>query len=723
MFSMRLSLTLALSASLLAPMHAAEPQTPLPGRKKVALVLGGGAALGLSHVGVLQWLEEQHIPVDYVAGTSMGGLVGALYATGYDSGEVIRFVRDIDWTEALRLSPAFQQLSYRRKEDLRSYPSQIEVGLAKGVHLPSGLSAGQGVGMVLSRFTAYYDDLPNFGALPIPFRCVATDLISGNEVVFSKGRLFDALRSTMAIPGVFTPWKLDGQVLVDGGTLDNLPVEVARAMGADVVIAVVLETPPIESKAVASLLGVAGRTISVMIANNEKRSLAHADIIIAPRLQGFTSTSYEKSEELRQTGYAAAEAQSQRLKPLALPGAEWREHLEQRRARRRDRAITPAEVRVAGALPGLRVDIPAGAPVDRSQLEHELTAIAGLGRYDSADYRYLQDQGRPVLQIDARQNPYFSRVFNALLELDGASGQGLRFGLGGRVTFLDFGGPASEWRTSFNVGAGDDVFNSEYYWRPGGARFFLAPTGGYSDVRLPIVEDRKTLAEYAVSGWSGGADAGWAISSRAELRAGYRASSVNGRITSGTLPVPSSSGVYHSLETAFQYEGQDSPLVPRQGVRVSLTYNWVASAPRNQHDFGVFEGSVSYARLLRGGFSALLSASGGATAERADLFSLFTLGGTARLSALSFNQLFGHQYFLTQAGIIRSLGHQSLFGRLYTATFYESGATYLTGVRSPVYYNGTAGLLGETLVGVLFVGGSVGDKGERKVFFKMGRVF
>ncbi|MGC4049489.1 MAG: patatin-like phospholipase family protein [Paludibaculum sp.] len=191
----------------------------------------GGSAFGLSHIGVLKWLEENRIPIDYVAGTSMGSLVGALYATAHSPSEIEKYVDDIDWAGVLSPSIAFRQLSYRRKEDQREYPSAIEFGLKGGLRLPSGLSGGQGVGLVISRFSAPYGDLAKFDDLPTPFRCVATDLKKGREVVFEKGPLFDALRASMSLPALFAPVRMGDLTLVDGGLLNNIPVDVVKKMG------------------------------------------------------------------------------------------------------------------------------------------------------------------------------------------------------------------------------------------------------------------------------------------------------------------------------------------------------------------------------------------------------------------------------------------------------------------------------------------------------------
>jgi len=207
--------------SVLISCGVAWSQPPNP-RPKIGVALQGGGAKGLAHIGVLQWLEDHHIPIDYVAGTSMGGLVGGLYATGHSPAEIQRIVNTVDWNSVLSGAIPYRDLAFRRKEDLRAFPNGMELGLKQGLQPPGGLNSGQSVRFIIDRNVLPYSDGRSFDQLPIPFRCVATDLVSGKPVVFQNGSLSDALRATMSIPGVFSPVKQDGKILADGGLLDNL---------------------------------------------------------------------------------------------------------------------------------------------------------------------------------------------------------------------------------------------------------------------------------------------------------------------------------------------------------------------------------------------------------------------------------------------------------------------------------------------------------------------
>jgi NTE family protein len=232
---------------LLSSPSSSAQAVPSPGtHPKIGLVLEGGGALGLAHVGVIKYLEEHRIPISYIAGTSMGGLVGGVYATGRTAPELRKVVESINWDQVISGQTSFDDLSYRRKQDARDYPSRLEFGLHNGLQFPSGFNAGQQVDLILDQIALPYSQLTSFDDLPIPFACVATDLVTNNEHVFRSGPLDLELRSTMSLPGTFSPVRADGHIYVDGGLLNNIPVSVAKAMGADIIVGIHLAMAPLK---------------------------------------------------------------------------------------------------------------------------------------------------------------------------------------------------------------------------------------------------------------------------------------------------------------------------------------------------------------------------------------------------------------------------------------------------------------------------------------------
>ena len=354
------------------------------GRPKLGLVLEGGGALGLAHIGVLQWMEEHRIPVSYVAGTSMGGLVGGIYATGRSPAEVKEITNGIDWDEVLRGQTPFQDLSFRRKQDAHEVPNTLEFGLRKGLQFPGGFNSGQQVSLILDRVSLPYSELKSFNDLPIPFACVATDLVSGKPHVFRSGPLSLALRSTMSLPGIFTPVRDGNHIFADGGLLNNIPIDVAKEMGADIVIGIHLETQPISPTAPLSSFAVLGQSISVMIAANELRSMEQADLLVTVPLQKYTALDYGAAEAIIKAGYDAAAAKEKVLSAFSVSEAEWQQYLADRNARKKTTPV-PQFVQVAGTGSELadsiekRLSVDVGKPVDTVKLDAQMMRLQGAG--------------------------------------------------------------------------------------------------------------------------------------------------------------------------------------------------------------------------------------------------------------------------------------------------------------------------------------------------------
>ena len=267
------------------PCGTAEPLVP-EGRPRIGLALGGGSARGLAHVGVLEWLEEHRIPVDLIAGTSIGGLIGGGYATGRSAADVRTLIEGIDWDAMFRGEVDYDLKTFRRKEDRRDFPVRLDLGLRDGLRLAPGLDPGHEVELFLSRLAVPYTAPMCFDDLPIPFRAVATDLEAASVEALDEGSLGTALRATMAIPGIFQPIERDDLLLTDGGLLNNVPADVTRTMGADVVIAVDVSAPLESREELSSLVAVANQAIGVMMVQRTRAVLeTHADHVITPALE------------------------------------------------------------------------------------------------------------------------------------------------------------------------------------------------------------------------------------------------------------------------------------------------------------------------------------------------------------------------------------------------------------------------------------------------------
>ena len=305
---------------LLGPRAGLMAQEAAQARPKIALVLSGGSAFGIAHVGVIKAIEEVGIPIDLVAGTSMGSIISALYASGYSPDEMESIVADIDWNTTFtdpRASAADRYDHLKR----RKFPIQAGIS-GGGLRIGSGIFEGQNVLALFTEITAHMLAAPDFDAFPVPYRAVAADLLTGEKLVFDRGSIAEAMRSSMSIPGVFRPYEYDGRRIIDGGVVDNLPVDVAKALDADIVIAVVSRgAQPKDANSIQSAVEVAGQTFNLFIQQNMKPNEEAADILIGPDLSRFNTASYSEAPALVKQGYAggklafpALEALAERLK-------------------------------------------------------------------------------------------------------------------------------------------------------------------------------------------------------------------------------------------------------------------------------------------------------------------------------------------------------------------------------------------------------------------------
>lgn len=699
-------------------------------RPRIGLALSGGGALGLSHVGVIKWLEKNRIPIDAVAGTSMGALVGGLYASGYTADEIETFIGGVDWQSILAQTPDFKQLAFRRKEDQREYPTAFEFGLKKGIGLPSGLSAGHGVGLTIARFAAPYHEMSSFDALPTPFRCVATDLVKGREVVFEKGSLGEALRASMSLPAIFAPVKKDGMLLVDGGVLNNIPVDLLKKMGVDVVIAVVLDKPPDVSK-LNSLLSIAGRSISVMIAANERASIGAADLVVMPVLEGLDASDYLKWKEFIERGAAASEKKKAMLDRFAVSQTDYDAFQKQRQGRRRPSAVKPQVIEVDSDIaPRRRSALIASVtgnpeqPANIQHIEDELNKLNGMGRYDAATYGFIkrgESEGIRVMAHEKEHGPPFLRLG---LLLDASRQEGFRFGIGGRLYFLDFGGPASEWRTDLSIGVLNRA-STEYYYRLKGGKWFVAPRFAYTEDSRPLYQNDEVVSDFITREMDGAVDIGYAFGRFRELRAGYTVGNHRIGVTKGVEAFEEIEGRYSDVHVRWAHEGQDSALVPRRGQRLALSGAWVLDHPGVKRQYLSASAVYSYARPFNDRYSLQLNFAGGAGPNEEALNAQFTLGGVYRLDALARSQLNGSRYYYGGARVLRALGGDSLslLGRFYLTAGYEAGNAWAKPEPGKPRHSGSVGLLGETIIGVVYLGGGIGDQGDRRFFLRIGRVF
>jgi NTE family protein len=702
-------------------------------RAKIGLVLEGGGALGLAHIGVLQWLYEHHVPVDLVAGTSMGGLVGGIYATGRSPDQIQELIQNVDWDQALSGELPFRDLSYRRKEDAIEFPTRLEFGLRKGIQLPAGFNAGQQVSFILDHVALPYSEIKSFNDLPTPFACVATDLTTSKQQVFHDGSLSLALRATMSLPGIFTPVRSGNNLYADGGLLNNLPVDVAQSMGAQLTVAVYLQASTFNPKQPLNTFSVLGQSLSVMIAANELKSIQMADVLVTVPLEKYSALDYDKAAEIIRAGYEAAESKQTILSKLAVDDASWKQYLAGREGRTLAVPV-PQFLEVTGTSPALenrierRLAPDVGRPVAKDNLEQQFTRIAGSGRFATLNYSMTEKDNKPGLLVSVEEKPYSPPIVRPLIIIDGTNYNEVLFSAGARITFLDYGSFGSELRNDVVVGSLYEL-DSEYYhpFSPT-THFFIAPQVALDTNKFYFYYDNHIDSQYRKRQLGGALDVGYTFSNVGEVRLGYQAAYQRySPVIGDTVLYPVQSGRIGVTRLHYNLDLTDDNVLPMRGMAATFRGEWWDANTGTKKSFPLSELRTRFLFPLTAKSSAYLTASGGTTfGYESTGIPPFSLGGGQQLSAFGENELITNQYYLFQAGYIHRLAKLPPFlgDSISLITTYEAGKTFFLPNEPSVPMDGVVGIVIKTAIGPFEIAGTAGNgTGHRKVFFQLDRFF
>ena len=734
-------LLVAASAGLQAEQS---PVSDPPARPRIGVALGGGSARGLAHIGLLAWFEEHRIPIDVLAGTSMGGLVGGAYATGLSPQEIRELLDGTDWKLIFQGEAPFSDKNFRRKQDDRAYPSKLHFGLRGGLKLPSGLNEGQQVDLLLDAITMQYGELPSFDELPTPFRCVGADLVSAEPVTFKNGSLSRALRATMSLPGVFIPVRVEDQVFVDGGIFDNVPADVVRAMGADVVIAVSVGGSDVAGKEGPapsySMFAVLGNMIDAMMSGNTRRGLTHADLVIRPAVDDVSSMDFQKTTEIAALGYQAAEAHSAELLKYAVDEAAYAEFRAARDGRRRRSEIIPRAIEVGGvpevsqALIRARMASHLNVPIDVVRLARDITRLGGSDRFETIGYRIVSGPAGPILTLRVQPKPYGPPFLAVGIELTNTSGTNLQLGLGSRVTAYDVLGYGSEMRADVQVGSGFEL-RGELYRPIARSPWFAAVSAGVRQIETQAFAGRESIADYRLTRSGAGLDIGYNTGYRSELRLGYEVANVQASVRVGAPVLPELEGRERLFRVQGVFDDQDSPAVPSRGAYVRARVRHLLDTadlrsqlpqplPESQDStFTTGDLAVTYFKPV-GSRLRLLAAVVGGTAFGSQPLppNDFPLGGPFRFGAYNVGEIRSSDFLIGSGGVLREFARlpEILGGGVFGGVWVETGSAFDgQGLRS----NLTTGFVMETLLGPMFAGGSVGFDGRTRIYVGMGPLF
>ncbi|MEX2474664.1 patatin-like phospholipase family protein [Marinobacter sp.] len=510
---------------------ASAENRPFGDRPTVGLVLSGGGAKGMAHVGVLRVLEEMRIPVDLVVGTSAGSAVGALYATGMPVDEIEQRFIDLDWISSFQDDPGRAYKPVRRKQEDWRFPVVPGLGVGlDGLHLGGGIIAGQNLGFILNELTRNAALVENFDNLAVPFRAVATDLETGDQVVIGDGNLSEAIRASMSIPGVYAPVKRDGRLLVDGGVANNLPVTVARDMGAEVVIAVDITDPLLKAEDLQEAFSVVGQLTTMMTRMNTEAQLERlqeGDVLIRPDMEGRTSADFYDAPILFELGATSARSHARELRPLSVDKPRWQSF----RARTDTSAYVPGNIasirveqdsRLAGEFLRSRIRQQPGEVLDVEVLEEDLKRIYGLGYYETVSYSLSPSGDDTALTIQVQEKSWGPNYLAFGLNYEDNFNNDTRFNVGAALRMTELNALGGEWQTGLQLGTEPYVRTEWFQPLDYGYDRFLTAGVEYSRDGFSVFDgEGERVAEVDVTSRQMDLALGMELGGNGDVRLGY----------------------------------------------------------------------------------------------------------------------------------------------------------------------------------------------------------
>lgn len=683
-------------------------------------------------MGVLKGLEQLRVPVDAIAGTSMGAVVGGLYAAGLDSAALEELLGNIDWRNAFDDDVSRRYRSFRRRQDDQELLVKATVGVREGsLRIPRGLIQGQNLDAILRDAAKGAEGVDRFDSLPIPFRALATDLVSGDGYVFRDGSLVTAMRASMSVPGVFEPVALEDKLLVDGGLVSNLPVEALKELSYDAVIAVDVSDQLLPAEQLESAVDVTNQMLTILLRRQTQESLAALaasgsgmQVTITPDLAGFSSSDFANVLGAVEAGERAVLAMADTLARFSVDAASYDRY----RA-----SLSPAPPTQGRPL---RLVYPDGAvevlePDAQFDPQERVNSLYGTGRYSQVSYRW-QDDGE-TLVIEATEKPWGPNYLRFGLSLEDDFSGNSDFSLAFRYTQTGFEQLGTEWRTDLRLG-GAPSLATEFY-RPlsvGAAPFFFAARAGVGQRDLTRVDGTRSLQRFRISEYGGSLAFGQELGRAAEWRMGVRVGAGKGELKLGA-PDPAVGDEFDidrgEIFLGFELDTLDQIAFPRTGDLVSLQWSQAQSGLGADDGAERLQFTWTHARSF--GPATLLTNLDYRTALEpgVGLADLFTLGGFLNISGTERDRLAGRHRGLAQLIGYRRVGETG--GGLFDLPWYVGASIEAGNVwqnRSDVDADDliTGGSLFtglDTFFGPIYLALGLAEGGETTLYLFLGQPF
>ncbi len=742
----------AMAGELPAPVvdAAASSASPRPtAHPRIGLVLSGGGARGLAHVGVLKMLERERIPIDVIAGTSMGAIVGGLYASGMSAAQIEAQLMMIKWDEVFSNRVERPLLSQRRKEEDFQFSPVLEFGMREGeLRAPLGALSGRGLETLLRRYTMPVRDVRDFARLAIPFRAVATNMETGAPVILTQGDLALALRSSMSVPGVFAPTELDGLILGDGALVDNLPIDVARDMGADVVIAVNIGSPLASRETLASVGGLTGQMIGILTEQNVQRSLAllkPADVLITPDLGTLAAGDFDQTRELIDRGEAGVQPQLKRLAALAMDAPAYRQW------QALHGAPTVEDVRIGFIrFQGTKLTSPqrladqlesvAGEVFDEGKAERDARQLAASGDYTRSDFRLLRTPEGEGLLFDLEEKPWGPNYFRVGLDLFTDFRGDSAFNIKAIHNRRWLNSTGTEWRSFAQIGQTPRLFTELLHplslFKGLGSDWFVAAYAEVQRRELTVydADSGHERGRFTRSQGRLGLDLGQPWGKFGELRLGLSYVAFHLRPDLISAEAQSSNEAARGHETGVRVaailDQLDYVNFPTRGYRLeasAITGQRQLSQPSHSEDFTRIEldgtTAISFGRTTLNTYFSAKSA-GGNDLSKLDRYS-YTLGGFHRLSGYRQDQLAGSQVLLGRLMAYHRLDTMPLLTRgFFMGGSLEAGNAWQRErdvSLSDLRFGSSLFVGADTALGPLYLGLTYAPRGETALYLYLGR--
>ena len=676
-----LILALALLLALPAPAVLAADDSAVAHRPRIGLVLGGGGARGGAHVGVLKVLEELRIPIDYIAGTSMGSIVGGLYASGMSADQIEQQMRSMDWTDLFQDNPSRADLSFRRKTDDYSYAFKFKPGFNHGkIEFPLAFIRGQKFDLALNRLTLPVAEVKDFNRLPIPYRAVATDLETGKPVVLASGKLSRSIRASMAVPAAFDPVEINGRLLVDGGIADNVPVNVARAMGADVLIVVDVGSGLFNREEITNALSVTGQLANYLFTLNTEqqlKTLGPRDILIRPPLGDIGGGDFVRVPETIPIGEEGARAKLDALRRYSLSPEEYARYRSRHAPPRQGAPVIDSvridnHSRVENAVIADRISAKPGQPLDVKRLDQDIGRVYGLDIFESVRYDVEREDGKNALVIDATEKHWGPGYLQFGLTTS-ASPQGQStFKFGTIYTRTELNALNGEWRLGAQVGDEPGILTELYQPLDPLSRYFVSGKITYGKTNQDVFDDEgNRLARYQLTATTLEPAIGREFGTWGEVRLGYLRQSGTAETVIGP-PAPDVNADLGYVFLRLSDDKLDNVNFPRTGHFGKVEYRFAREGFASDEDYD--QAALDYAYAFTWGRNTLLGRISGFSTlgGTAPIAGQVQLGGFLRLSGLQDNQLSGQKAGIITLTYYRRINDIQLF-RSYLGVSLEQG--------------------------------------------------